>query len=30
MKYKAKFAVCSQIRKKALNAKRAPCGIFEF
>jgi len=29
MIYKAKVAVCSEIRTKTLNAKRAPCRIFE-
>jgi hypothetical protein len=29
MMYKAKIAVCSEIRKKTLNAKRAPCRNFE-
>ena len=29
MLYKAKVAVCSDIRYKTLNAKRAPCRIFQ-
>jgi hypothetical protein len=29
MMYKTKLAVCSEIRKKTLNPKRAPCRIFE-
>ena len=29
MMYRAKAAVCSQIRTKHSNAKRAPCRIFE-
>jgi len=29
MTYKAKVAVCSEIRKKTPNPKRAPCRIFE-
>jgi hypothetical protein len=30
MMYKAKAAVCVEIRKKTLNAKQTPCRIFEF
>jgi hypothetical protein len=30
MMCKAKVAVCSEIRKKTLNAKRAPSKIFEY
>jgi hypothetical protein len=29
MLYKAKIAVCSEILKKTLNAKRTPCRIVE-
>jgi len=29
MMYKTKVAVCSQIRTKTLNAKRAQCRIFD-
>jgi len=28
--YTEKAAVCAEIRTKTLNAKRAPCRIFEF